>query len=157
MQKILTCLGFNDQAEEAVNFYTSVIKDSEILTTTRFGEGGPGPKGSLIAATFVLHGQEFLALNGGPSFTFTTGMSIVINCDTQAEIDSLWTQLSEGGAPGPCGWLTDKFGVSWQIVPTVLSKLLNDPDPGKAQAAMTAMLSMTKLDIAQLEAARDNA
>ena len=157
MQKILTCLGFNDQAEEAVNFYTSVIKDSEILTTTRFGAGGPGPKGSLIAASFMLHGQEFLALNGGPSFKFTTGMSILIKCDTQAEIDSLWNQLSEGGAPGPCGWLTDRFGVSWQIVPTVLSKLMNDPDPRKAQAAMNAMLSMTKLDIALLEAARDSA
>ena len=157
MQKILTCLGFNDQAEEAVNFYTSVIKDSEILTATRVGESGPGPKGALIAASFMLHGQEFLALNGGPSFQFTTGMSIVIKCDTQGEIDSLWSQLSAGGAPGPCGWLTDKFGVSWQIVPTVLSKLLNDPDPRRAGAAMKAMLSMTKLDIAQLEAARDNA
>jgi predicted 3-demethylubiquinone-9 3-methyltransferase (glyoxalase superfamily) len=155
MQKIITCLGFNNQAEEAVNFYTSIIKNSEILGTARSGDAGPGPKGSLLAATFMLDGQEFMALNGGPSFTFAMGMSIVIRCETQDEIDSLWEQLSEGGKKVQCGWLTDKFGVSWQIVPRILPELLNDPDPRKSQSVMNAMLQMTKLDIAGLKAAHD--
>ncbi len=157
MQKIVTCLGFNNQAEEAINFYTSVIKNSKILSVSRSGDAGPGPKGALLAATFSLNGHEFMALNGGPSFTFTHGMSIAIRCDTQAEIDELWKRLSEGGQEVQCGWLTDRFGLSWQIVPAVLPKLLSDPNPKKAQAAMKAMLQMKKLDIAGLQHAADQA
>ncbi len=157
MQKIMTCLGFDNQAEEAINFYTSVIPNSKILSTTRYGDTGPGPKGSLLAATFLLNGQEFMALNGGPPFKFSIGMSIVIRCDTQAEIDALWEKLSEGGEKVQCGWLTDKYGVSWQIVPAVLSELMNDPDPAKSQRVMKAMLQMKKLDIAQLKEAAGKA
>jgi predicted 3-demethylubiquinone-9 3-methyltransferase (glyoxalase superfamily) len=154
MQKIVTCLGFNNQAEEAVNFYTSIIENSRILSTTRFGDAGPGPKGGLIAASFVLDGQEFIALNGGPSFTHTVGMSIMVKCETQAEIDELWDRLIEGGGqPNMCGWLTDRFGVSWQIVPRALPQLLSHPEQKKSQAALQAMLQMRKLDIAALEAA----
>jgi len=157
MQKIITCLGFNNQAEEAVNFYTSVIKNSKILSTSRYGDTGPGPKGSLLAATFVLDGQEFMALNGGPAFTFSSATSIVIKCETQAEIDELWEKLSEGGAKVQCGWLTDKFGLSWQIVPKALGELINDRNPAKAQSVMKALLQMTKLDIAKLQQAYDQA
>ncbi len=157
MQKIITCLGFNNQAEEAVNFYTSVVRNSKISSMSRYGDAGPGPKGSLLAATFVLDGQEFMALNGGPSFTFTHGMSIVIKCETQAEIDELWERLSEGGAKVQCGWLTDKFGVSWQIVPGLLFEMINDPNPAKSQSVMKALLQMTKLDIAKLKQAYEQA
>ena len=155
MQKIITCLGFNDRAEEAVNFYTSTVRNSRILTMSRNGDGGPGPQGSLLAATFLLDGQEFMALNGGPPFKFAIGMSIVIRCDTQEEIDSLWEKLSEGGEQVQCGWLTDKFGVSWQIVPSILGKLMSDPDPRKSQNVMKALLPMKKLDIAKLQEAHD--
>jgi len=155
MQKVITCLGFNDQAEEAVKLYTSTIKNSKILTVARNGDAGPGPKGSLVAATFLLDGQEFMALNGGPSFTFSAGMSIVIKCETQAEIDSLWETLSAGGEKVQCGWLTDKYGVSWQIVPSVLGALMGGPDPRKSQNVMKAMLQMKKLDIARLKEAYD--
>jgi predicted 3-demethylubiquinone-9 3-methyltransferase (glyoxalase superfamily) len=155
MQKIITCLGFDHQAEEAINFYTSVIPNSKILSTTRHGDTGPGPKGSLLAATFLLNGHEFMALNGGPPFKFSIGMSIVIRCDTQEEIDLLWEKLSEGGQKVQCGWLTDKYGVSWQIVPAILAELLKDPDPVKSERVMKAMLQMKKLDIAQLKAARE--
>ena len=154
MQKIVTCLGFNDRAEEAINFYTSVIPNSRILGTTRYGAGAHLPKGTLLAATFLLDGQEFMALNGGSPFSFSIGTSIVIRCETQAEIDRLWEGLSEGGQQVQCGWLTDKFGMSWQIVPRALTELLNDPDPKKAQSVIQAMLKMKKLDIGQLEAAR---
>jgi predicted 3-demethylubiquinone-9 3-methyltransferase (glyoxalase superfamily) len=157
MQKVVTCLGFNNQAEEAVDFYTSTIPNSKWLTRTRAGEGGPLPNGSLLAATFLLDGQEFLALNGGPPFTFSIGMSILIKCEAQAEIDHLWEKLSEGGQKGQCGWLTDKFGVSWQIVPRILPELLGDTDPRRAASVMQAMLKMTKLDIAKLMAAREQA
>ena len=153
MQKITTCLGFNHQAEEAVNFYTSVIKNSKILSITRYGDAGPGPKGSVMAVSFLLDGQEFMAINGGPQFTFTVGMSILIKCETQAEIDELWERLSEGGQKVQCGWLTDRFGVSWQIVPTVLLEFMNDPDPAKSQRVMKAMLQMTKIDIHKLKEA----
>lgn len=153
MQKIITCLGFNDQAEEAVNFYTATVKNSKILSTSRYGDAGPGPKGSLLVATFLLDGQEFMALNGGPQFKFSMGTSIMIRCETQAEIDSLWEKLSEGGQQVQCGWLTDKYGLSWQIVPTVLGELLKDPDPRKSQSVMKAMLQMKKLDIAGLKEA----
>jgi predicted 3-demethylubiquinone-9 3-methyltransferase (glyoxalase superfamily) len=157
MQNIVTCLGFNNQAEEAVNFYTSIVKNSKILSTTRYGDAGPGPKGSLMVATFLLDGQEFMALNGGPPFTFSIGMSIVIKCETQAEIDEYWEKLSEGGQKVQCGWLTDKFGVSWQIVPRVLGELASDPNPAKSQSVMRAMLQMKKLDIAKLKEAYEQA
>ncbi len=153
MQKITTFLTFNDQAEEAVRLYTSVFADSRIVSTTRYGDAGPGPKGSLMTAAFELDGQNFVALNGGPSFTFSQGISLLVNCESQAEVDEYWEKLSEGGEEGPCGWLTDRFGVSWQIVPTVLPKLLGDPDPEKAGRVMLAMLQMKKMDIAALERA----
>jgi predicted 3-demethylubiquinone-9 3-methyltransferase (glyoxalase superfamily) len=153
MQKIITCIGFNDQAEAAVTFYTSIVRNSKILTTTRYGDAGPGPKGAVVAMSFLLNGEEFMALNGGPSFTFTHGLSIVIKCETQAEIDELWERLSEGGKKIECGWLTDKFGLSWQIVPTVLLPMLNDPDPEKSQRVMKAMLQMQKLEIGKLKEA----
>ncbi len=156
MQRIITCLGFNDQAEEAVNFYTSTIRSSRILTTTRYGDAGPGPKGALLAATFSLDGQEYMALNGGPPFTFSIGMSIMIKCETQTEIDELWEKLSSGGGEkGQCGWLADRFGVSWQVVPAVLPELLNDRDAAKSQAVMKAMLQMKKLDIQELKDAHN--
>ena len=157
MQRIVTCLGFDNQAEAAVTFYTSVIRNSKILSMTRTGDAGPGPKGSLLAASFLLDGQEFMALNGGPSFTFSIGMSILIKCETQQEIDELWEKLSEGGQQVQCGWLTDRFGVSWQIVPKALSELLGGPDKAKSARAMKAMLQMKKLDIAELKRAYDGA
>jgi predicted 3-demethylubiquinone-9 3-methyltransferase (glyoxalase superfamily) len=154
MQPIKTCLGFDDKAEDAVNFYVSVFKNSKILEATRAGEGGPAPKGTFIAASFELDGQEFMAINGGPDFTHTVGMSLVVTCDTQKEIDEYWEKLTAGGgAPGPCGWLTDRFGVSWQIVPASLGKMLGDARSGNSAKAMQAMLKMSKLDIRALEEA----
>ncbi len=153
MQKITTFLTFNDQAQEAIDFYTSIFKDSKILNATRYGDAGPGPKGTLMTATFRLAGQEFMALNGGPSFRFAQGISLFVNCETQAEIDELWERLSEGGQKGPCGWLTDKFGVSWQIVPSILGQLLHDKDAEKSKRVMNAMLRMKKLDIQKLKQA----
>jgi predicted 3-demethylubiquinone-9 3-methyltransferase (glyoxalase superfamily) len=153
MQKITPFLTFNDQAEEAVKLYTSIFKNAKILNISRYGEGGPGPKGSVMSATFQLEGQEFIALNGGPTFTFSQGISLFVNCETQAEVDELWDKLSEGGEQLRCGWLTDRFGVSWQIVPSILGRLLNHEDPAKAARAMQAMLQMTKLDIARLKQA----
>jgi predicted 3-demethylubiquinone-9 3-methyltransferase (glyoxalase superfamily) len=153
MQKITTFLTFNDQAEEAINFYTSIFKDSKILNTTRYGDAGPGPKGAFMTGTFRLAGQDFMALNGGPSFRFAQGISLFVNCETQAEIDELWERLSEGGQKLPCGWLTDKFGVSWQIVPSILGQLLNDKDAEKSKRVMNAMLQMKKLDIQKLKQA----
>jgi predicted 3-demethylubiquinone-9 3-methyltransferase (glyoxalase superfamily) len=147
MQKITTFLTFNDQAEEAINFYTSIFDNSKIVSTTRYGDAGPGPKGSLMSATFELAGQQFMALNGGPSFTFAQGISLFVSCETQEEVDEYWEKLSEGGAEGPCGWLTDKFGVSWQVVPRVLGEMLNDEDPEKAKRVMNAMLQMSKIEI----------
>jgi predicted 3-demethylubiquinone-9 3-methyltransferase (glyoxalase superfamily) len=157
MQKITTFLTYNDQAEEAVNLYTSVFPNSKIMSTTRYGASGPGPKGSVMSVTFQLAGQEFFALNGGPSFKFAEGISLFVNCETQAEIDDLWEKLSRWGKQGPCGWLTDKFGVSWQIVPSVLGKYLSDKDAGKSTRVMQAMLQMTKLDISKLKRAYEQA
>jgi predicted 3-demethylubiquinone-9 3-methyltransferase (glyoxalase superfamily) len=153
MQKITTFLTFNDQAEEAINFYTSIFDNSKIVSTTRYGDAGPGPKGSLMSATFELAGQQFMALNGGPSFTFAQGISLFVSCETQEEVDEYWEKLSEGGAEGPCGWLTDKFGVSWQVVPRVLGEMLNDEDPEKAKRVMNAMLQMSKIEIEGLRRA----
>jgi predicted 3-demethylubiquinone-9 3-methyltransferase (glyoxalase superfamily) len=153
MQKIVPFLWFDTQAEEAVSFYTSVFKNAKAGQVTRYGEAGPGPKGSVMTATFELFGQEFVALNGGPVFKFTPAISFVVNCETQEEVDDYWTKLSAGGQTQQCGWLTDKFGVSWQIVPTILTKLMQDKDPVKAQRVMEAMLKMTKLDIKGLQQA----
>jgi predicted 3-demethylubiquinone-9 3-methyltransferase (glyoxalase superfamily) len=153
MQKITTFLAFNDQAEEAVNFYVSIFRNSKIVNVSRYGEGGPGPKGSVMSATFLLEGQEFMALNGGPHFTFADGISLFVNCETQEQVDELWEKLSEGGEKGPCGWLKDKYGVSWQIIPTALGQMLGDKDPQKSQNVMQAMLQMTRIDIETLRRA----
>jgi len=153
MQKITPFLWFNDQAEEAMLFYTSIFKNSKIGSVSRYGDAGPGPKGSVMSATFTLNGQDFMALNGGPQYKFTEAVSFYVNCETQAEVDEYWEKLSAGGEEGPCGWLKDKFGLSWQIVPTVLGELLSDPDPVKAQNVMQAMFQMKKLDIAKLKQA----
>ena len=157
MQNVTICLGFNNQAEEAVNFYTSIVKNSRIVATTRYGDAGPGPKGSVLTVNFELDGRPFMALNGGPSFAFASGTSIMVMCDTQQEIDQLWERLSDGGHEVQCGWVTDKFGLSWQVVPKVLAKLLRDPNPAKSQSVMKAMLQMVKLDIAGLERAYEQA
>lgn len=156
MQKITPFLWFDTQAEEAMNFYTSLFKDSKILSISRYGDTGPGPKGKVMSVTFELNGQTFYALNGGPHFSFTPAISFFVSCETQEEIDHYWNGLLEGGGkPNQCGWLTDKFGVTWQIVPTILSALLNDPDPAKANRTMKAMMKMIKLDIASLQKAHD--
>ena len=157
MQKITTFLTYNDQAEQAANLYISVFPNSKIVSVTRYGASGPGPKGSVMSLTFQLAGQEFFALNGGASFKFAEGISLFVNCETQPEIDDLWEKLSRGGKPGPCGWLTDRFGVSWQIVPSVLGKYLSDKDAGKSTRVMQAMLQMTKLDISKLKRAYEQA
>lgn len=153
MQKITPFLWFDDNAEEAVNLYTSVFKDSEIMDISRYGEGSPGPAGSVMSITFKLLDQEFMALNGGPVFTFSPATSFFVNCETQDEVDEFWERLSEGGKKQNCGWLTDKFGVTWQIVPTALGQLLGDPDPEKSKRVMEAMLKMNKLDIDTLRQA----
>ena len=153
MQKITPFLWFNDQAEEAMNFYTAIFKNSKIVSVSRYGEGGPGQPGSVMTATFELDGQEFMALNGGPLFTFTEAISFFVNCETQAEVDELWEKLTEGGEESQCGWLKDKYGLSWQIVPSVFGELLSDPDAEKAGRVMNAMLQMKKIDIAGLRAA----
>lgn len=153
MQTITPFLWFDDQAKEAMNFYASVFKNSRTLGVTRYGEAGPGPEGTVMSATFELNGQAFMALNGGPMFTFSPAVSFFVNCETQKEVDDLWDKLSDGGEKLQCGWLRDKFGVSWQIVPGMLGELLNDPDPAKAKRVMQAMLRMTRLDIAGLKQA----
>ena len=153
MQKITPFLWFDDQAEEAMNFYVSIFKNSKIVSVNRSGEAGPGPKGKIMTATFQLNGQEFMALNGGPEFRFTEAISFFVNCETQQEVDKLWEKLSEGGEKGQCGWLKDKYGVSWQIVPTALGQMLGDKDPQKSQNVMQAMLKMTKIDIETLRRA----
>ena len=155
MPKITPFLMFNNQAGEAVNFYVSIIRNSKILSVSRYGEGGPGPKGSVMSVTFLLEGQEFYALNGGPHFTFAEGFSLFVNCETQEEVDELWEKLSEGGEKGQCGWLKDNYGLSWQIIPSALGELLNDPDPVKSKRVMEAMLQMGKIDIASLRRAHE--
>ena len=155
MQKITPFLWFDDKAEEAMNFYVSIFNNSKRGRISRYGEAGPGPKGTVMVATFQLEGQEFIALNGGPHFKFTEAISLVVNCETQDEVDAFWEKLSEGGAKGQCGWLKDKYGLSWQIVPTVLGELMSDPDPEKSKRVMNAMLQMKKLDISSLKRAYD--
>jgi predicted 3-demethylubiquinone-9 3-methyltransferase (glyoxalase superfamily) len=153
MQKITPFLWFDTQAEEAARFYVSIFNNSRIVKTVRYGEAGPGPAGSVMTVAFELNGVPFTALNGGPLFDFSEAVSFVVNCQSQAEVDSLWQKLSAGGRPGRCGWLKDKYGLSWQVVPTVLPALLSDPDAARAQRTMQAMLKMDKLDIAALERA----
>jgi predicted 3-demethylubiquinone-9 3-methyltransferase (glyoxalase superfamily) len=152
-QKITTFLWFDGNAEEAANHYTSIFEDSKILNVTRYGDAGPGPKGSVMTVTFQLEGQEFIALNGGPQFKFTEAISLFVNCETQKEVDELWSKLTAGGEESQCGWLKDKFGLSWQIVPKALFKLLQDPDPQKAKRVMEAMLQMRKIEVGLLEKA----
>ena len=153
MQKITPFLWFDDQAEAAMQHYVSVFRDSKVLGVTRYGDAGPGPKGSVMIAAFELEGQRFTALNGGPHFKFTEAVSFVVNCETQEEVDHFWDKLGEGGQIQQCGWLKDKFGLSWQIVPSVLIELINDPDPEKARRVTETMLQMTKIDIAKLRQA----
>jgi predicted 3-demethylubiquinone-9 3-methyltransferase (glyoxalase superfamily) len=153
MQKIVPFLWFDGNAEEAMNFYVSIFKNSKVVRVTRYGDAGPGPKGSVMSCTFQLEGQEFYALNGGPQFKFTPAISLFVNCETQQEVDELWKKLTAGGREDQCGWLQDKFGLSWQIIPTALGKMLGDKDPKKANRAMQAMLKMKKLDIATLQRA----
>jgi predicted 3-demethylubiquinone-9 3-methyltransferase (glyoxalase superfamily) len=157
MQKITPFLWFNDRAEEAMNFYIGIFKNSKVIKISRYTEGAPGPKGTVMTANFTLDGQEFIALNGGPQFTFSPAISFVVNCETQAEVNEYWEKLSEGGEQIQCGWLQDKFGVSWQIVPTILGEMLTAPDESKAQRVMMAMLQMKKIDIELLKRAYDNA
>ena len=151
MSKITPFLWFDNNAEEAMNFYTSIFKNARIVNVSRWGEGGPGPKGTVMTATFQLEGQEFLALNGGPQFKFTEAISFLVNCNTQEEVDNFWEKLSAGGEKSKCGWLKDKYGLSWQIVPVILSELMRDKDPEKSKRVMQAMLKMDKLDINTLK------
>jgi predicted 3-demethylubiquinone-9 3-methyltransferase (glyoxalase superfamily) len=153
MQKITPFLWFDGKAEEAMNFYVSIFKNAKIVSVTRYGEAGPGPKGTVMTAKFELDGQEFVALNGGPQFTFTEAISFVVNCATQQEVDEFWEKLSQGGEKSRCGWLKDKYGLSWQVVPTVLVEMLQDKDAEKSKRVMQAMLQMDKLDINTLKQA----
>lgn len=147
MQKIKTFLWFDNQAEEAVNHYMSIFDNSRIVDVQRYGEIGPGPTGTVMTITFELEGQQFIALNGGPEFRFTEAISLYVDCGSQEEVDHLWSRLTDGGEEGPCGWLKDRFGLSWQIVPRKLTDLLSDPDPVKSGRVMQAMLGMKKIDI----------
>ena len=156
MQKITPFLWFDGNAEEAMNFYLSTFKNSKVRSVSRYSEVGPGPAGSVMVANFTLDGQDFMALNGGPQFKFNEAVSFVVSCQTQQEVDELWEKLSsQGGKPGRCGWLKDKFGVSWQIVPTALGELLQDKDPKKSKRVMLAMLQMNKIDVNSLMRARE--
>jgi predicted 3-demethylubiquinone-9 3-methyltransferase (glyoxalase superfamily) len=153
-QKIVTFLWFDDNAEEAASFYVSLFKNSRILDVNRFGDAGPGPKGKVMGLTFQLEGQQFMALNGGPHFKFTEAISLLVHCESQDEVDHLWEKLTAaGGAPSQCGWLKDRFGLSWQIVPSVLLEMLADKDAQRSKRVMEAMLQMTKIDIAKLNQA----
>lgn len=154
MHKITPFLWFDDKAEEAMNFYVSIFKNSKVGSVTRYGDAGPGPKGMVMSATFQLDGQDFFALNGGPLFKFTEAISFFVNCDTQEEVDELWEKLmAGGGSPQRCGWLKDKYGLSWQIIPKALGEMLGDKDPQKSQRVMQAMLQMNKIDIQRLKEA----
>ena len=153
MQRITPFLWFDGQAEEAANFYVSVFENSKIVTIARYGEAGPGPKGSVMTVVFQLDGQEFIALNGGPQFKFTEAISLSVDCKTQQEVDGFWEKLSRGGQEGPCGWLKDKYGLSWQVNPTILGEMLSDHNPEKSKRVMQAMLQMKKIDIKGLKQA----
>ena len=151
LTKITPCLWFDTEGEEAATFYTNIFKNSRIVEGTRYGSAGPRPEGMVMTVRFELDGQPFLALNGGPEFTFDEAISFQVNCESQAEVDQFWSALSEGGEEGPCGWVKDRFGVSWQVTPTALMELIADPDPGRSQRAMQAMLGMGKIDMAEIE------
>ena len=153
MNELTPCLWFDTEGEDAANFYTSVFPNSKILNIARYGSAGPRPEGTVMTVSFELNGLEFVALNGGPDFKFNEAISFQVSCENQEEVDAYWSKLSEGGEEGPCGWLKDRFGLSWQIVPTALPRLLSDPDPEKAQRVMAAMLQMKKIEIAELEEA----
>jgi predicted 3-demethylubiquinone-9 3-methyltransferase (glyoxalase superfamily) len=153
MQMLTPCLWFDTDGEEAANFYTSVFPNSKIVEITRYGSAGPRPEGTVMTVAFELDGQPFLALNGGPEFTFNEAISFQVSCETQEEVDAYWSRLSEGGEEGPCGWLKDRYGLSWQIVPNALPRLLGDPDPETSQRVMAAMLKMKKIDVGELERA----
>jgi two-component system sensor histidine kinase QseC len=153
MDKIATCLWFDGQAEEAAKFYVSVFKNSRIVETSYYNDAVPSQAGKVLTVTFELEGREFVGLNGGPQYTFSPAISMFVKCETQAEVDTLWDKLVEGGAPVQCGWLTDRYGMSWQIVPTVMLRFLQDKDREKSKRAMQAMMGMVKLDIAALEKA----
>lgn len=155
MQKITPFLWFDGKAEEAMNFYVSIFKNSKVGRVARYGEAGPGPKGTAMSVTFELDGQEFFALNGGPLFSFTPAISFFVNCETQQEVDELWEKLSAGGEKSRCGWLKDKYGLSWQIIPSALGRMLQDKDAAKAKRVMNAMLQMDKIDISRLQQAYD--
>jgi predicted 3-demethylubiquinone-9 3-methyltransferase (glyoxalase superfamily) len=157
MPKITSCLWFDTQGEDAANFYVSVFPNSSIVNVSLYGEAGPRPAGSVMTVDFELDGRPFMALNGGPQFTFDEAISFVVDCADQDEVDYYWTKLSEGGEEGPCGWLKDRFGLSWQVVPSALGELASDPDAAKAQAVIKAMLGMRKLVVAELQAAYDAA
>jgi predicted 3-demethylubiquinone-9 3-methyltransferase (glyoxalase superfamily) len=153
LTRITPCLWFDTEGEDAANFYTSIFDNSRVKHVAHYGSAGPRQAGMVMTVEFELDGQDFVALNGGPDFTFNEALSLTVNCRTQDEVDHFWNRLSEGGEQGPCGWLKDKFGVSWQIVPTILDELVRDADPERGQRAMAAMLGMKKLDIAELQRA----
>jgi predicted 3-demethylubiquinone-9 3-methyltransferase (glyoxalase superfamily) len=155
MQTITPCLWFDTQGEEAATFYTSIFRNSRILGVSRYGDSGPRPAGTVMTVSFELDGHQFVALNGGPEYVFNEAVSFQISCADQAEVDHYWTALTEGGQPGPCGWLKDRFGVSWQVVPTALPELLNHPDPAAAQRVMAAMMTMGKIEVDELRKAAD--
>jgi predicted 3-demethylubiquinone-9 3-methyltransferase (glyoxalase superfamily) len=157
MPNITSCLWFDTEGEDAANFYASVFPNSRIVNVSRYGEAGPRPAGSVMTVDFELDGRPFMALNGGPEFAFNEAVSFVIDCADQDEVDYYWTKLSEGGEEGPCGWLKDRFGLSWQVVPAALGELASDPDPAKSKAVIKAMLGMRKLVVAELRAAYDAA
>jgi predicted 3-demethylubiquinone-9 3-methyltransferase (glyoxalase superfamily) len=157
MPDITPCLWFDTQGEDAARFYTSVFPNSSITAVTHYGSAGPRPEGTVMTVEFELNGKPYVALNGGPEFSFTEAISLEVACETQEEVDSYWATLSEGGQEGPCGWLKDRFGLSWQIIPTALPRLLKDPDEEKAQRVMEAMLKMGKIEIAELERAAEGA
>lgn len=157
MRTITPFLWFENQAEEAASFYISIFKNSKIGSVTPYGEAGPGPKGTAMTVAFELDGQPFIALNGGPQFKFTEAISFSVSCETQEEVDEFWNTLSAGGEEGPCGWLKDRYGLSWQVNPIILGKLLSDPDPAKSKRVMEAMLQMKKIDIARLQQAYNGA
>ena len=155
MTRITPCLWFDTEGEEAATVYVSLFKNSRITDVSRYGEAGPRPAGTVMVVSFELDGQPFTALNGGPEFTFDEAISFQIDCQSQEEVDYYWGALTEGGEEGPCGWLKDRYGVSWQVVPSALIALLQDPDPGRSQRAMSAMMTMKKIDIAAVQAAAD--